>query len=486
MPWPLSLMVILVLAAALPSGTPGTARAQEEPIYTPVLLEAAFEDTLSDGSLPLRNGDTFHVNVRLGLAPDTTKPWTPEEQALLADSLEITLDSSELDTGSAGPTHIERRGGGWYRITHAVSADNPRPDTTGIALKIEVAARPKIGAATLQGPRLRVCLSNHPPVHLTSRILNPKVDIDGLPVASRMGDSLRIESRWSSPDGLPLQAYLDLSNIVSDENLWHLPMQAATPNVFSARVRLPLNEDVYHPDGPGKKLLIHCYEGIVENGILHLAGCGRTTDQSLSVDIDVTRPDTALVALRLDELPQVTTEKQLVVSGHVNPQESFIVLILRNRTLEGVARPDSATGAFRDTLELRPGRNEIQARVEDRSKNTTPLSPAIVVTLVEGAELDITAPYSRRLSTSGSRSLIVLRHPDGMIDPALRIFNLEGDCVYQESAPAGRRMEATFQWEGVTSDDGRRLPQGYYIVRGEWTEASGGRKSLTRGLVLKD
>jgi len=47
-------------------------------------------------------------------------------------------------------------------------------------------------------------------------------------------------------------------------------------------------------------------------------------------------------------------------------------------------------------------------------------------------------------------------------------------------------MEATFQWEGVTSDDGRRLPQGYYIVRGEWTEASGGRKSLTRGLVLKD
>lgn len=184
----------------------------------------------------------------------------------------------------------------------------------------------------------------------------------------------------------------------------------------------------------------------------------------------------------------MTTAESVLVSGEA--PGSATVLLIRNRTVQEIVECDSATFRFSGSLELLAGENRIQIRGEDAAGNSTlpyPPSPgAVIVTRVEAARLDVGTPYSRKDDSSESIDDIVLRNPESMESVVIRIFNLEGDCLWQDrTAPTGPILDHRFHWKG-TDQAGERAPQGYYLVRAEWREPGGKVRSITKGLLLRD
>ena len=68
----------------------------------------------------------------------------------------------------------------------------------------------------------------------------------------------------------------------------------------------------------------------------------------------------------------------------------------------------------------------------------------------------------------------------------VRIFSLEGDCLWEERPdPTEQLRDFRFHWAG-TNRAGDRAPQGYYLVRAEWRDPAGKARSITKGLLLRD
>jgi hypothetical protein len=426
----------------------------------PRLIEHSFEppDTLPNGDTrPLTREDTVRLFTR----------WEVPNSPQLMDSLTVTADFSRLDPGVAGNDRVQAAlepplGGGWYRVTYPLSGLVSRTDSSGI--RIPVSATARTGYTTDRS--IEVCLSNSPPVHVATRVVRTK------DAPYRTGDSLVIETIWRSPDDLPLQitagfAEVDTSSLVTQGS-------DRGNGVFLIRYRLPLSQDQMQPDGSGKLIPITARD----------AGCGQTTDTTLRIDTDTEPPPADLI--RIDPLPAVTTAESLLVSGEA-PQ-CVVVLLIRNKTPQERVEADPVTGLFSDMLELLPGENRIQVRGEDAAGNSTlpyPASPgAVIVTRVEAAQLDVGTPYSRKDKSADSVDDIVLRNPEPMDGVVVRIFNLEGDCLWEER-PNPTGQPPRFHWAG-TDRAGERAPQGYYLVRAEWRGPDGKARSITKGLLLRD
>ena len=140
------------------------------------------------------------------------------------------------------------------------------------------------------------------------------------------------------------------------------------------------------------------------------------------------------------------------VSGEI-PQ-AVVVLLIRNKSLQGRVEADPLTGRFSGMLELLPGENKIQVRGEDAAGNSTlpyPASPgAIIVTRIDAAELEVGTPYSRKDKSTETIDDIGLKNPEPMDGVVVRIFNLEGDCLWEERPdPAGQLREYRFHWAGT-------------------------------------
>jgi hypothetical protein len=433
------------------------------PAESPVLLRYQFlsPDTLPDGHpRPLVRDDTI-ILLTTWEVPDSTQ---------LADSLTVTGDFSRIDPGIPANRTVPAiyEGGRRYRVTYPLSGAVSRRDSIGIRIPL-VAALSHGHTGLTEDRRVEVCLSNHPPRHVGSQILRPK---DG---PYRSGDSLVIETSWHSDDGLPMQVTASFAEIDTFHVVTHGSDRGS--GVFVIRYRLPLSKDQMLPDGSNKVIPITAQD----------AGCGVTTSDSLRIDTDTEPPP--VNEIRIDPLPAVTTAESLLVSG-VAPQ-SAIVLFIRNKTQRGDPVPaDPTTGRFAGMLELVFGENKIQVRGEDAAGNSSlpyPPSPGgVIVTRVTGEQLDIGAPYSRIDNPADTIDDISLRNPDPMEGVAVRIFNLEGDCLWEERAAAtGEIFDFRFHWTG-TDRGGERAPQGYYLVRAEWRTPGGKSGSITKGLLLRD
>jgi hypothetical protein len=423
-------------------------------VAPPVLLRYSFEDSLPDGTAPpLRNGDTVIMRTY----------WIVPDSTVLSDSLTVSADFSRLERETPGPTYVERLGGGVYRLIHQIPFENTRSDSAGLIVPVR-AATPD---TSITDRRIRLCLSNHPPRPGRSEILAPKT------APYRMGDSLRIRMSWWSESRLPLRITADMSSIEADTAIGNNPKTSQEgDSTFVISYRIPLDVADLQPEGPAKVIPIIASE---------IGGCGQTTDRSIRIDLDTTAPPAD--SLSMNPLPLVTTRDSLAVSG--SSRGAFRVLVLRDRFALAVVRPDEF-GRYHAVISIDYGVNRIQVRAEDEAGNSTPLTPttAVVVTRVKGAELTIGTPYSRKDKGSEVEDDIVLRDPDGLQSATIRILNLEGDCLYEAAAP-DPRQEFGFHWTGVDAG-GSRAAQGYYLVRAAWATGSGQRRSLTRGLLLKD
>ncbi len=417
-------------------------------------------DTLSDGSLrPLTRNDTVEILTL----------WEVPEDTAAADSLEVTADFSRLDPAdpAGGLVRGRPRPGGFYALTYTLPGVATRSDSSHIPIPLTARLG---GDDPVVDRRIEVCLSNHPPVHVASRIVRPKDR------PYRTGDSLTVETIWRAADGLLMdRARLDLSSILIDpdglEPKIERPGEEAD-GIFILRYRLPLSAEAFLPGGSEKRISVLGYD----------RGCGVSTEDAFRIAFDVTPP--ADDGLALDPLPTVVTEDSVEVSGRADGCR--FVLIYRNRFALEVTDVDSLTSRFGAVIPLLRGENEIQIRGEDQAGNGTALhpSPAFIVTRLDRAALTIAQPYSRRDLSRGSDD-IVLRDPAGMRGVRMRIFNLEGDCLWEERGATDVREELIFHWPG-RDQAGERAPQGYYLVRAEWTSGSGRSESRTAGLFLKD
>jgi hypothetical protein len=417
--------------------------------------------TVPDSLPVLVGGDTIHLLTR----------WVVPNGAGTADSLNVTADFSRLDPprpGAPGNQAVATlgEGGGRYDVHYTLTGS--RRDSSGIGIPL-LAYGPPGRAARFTDHSVKVCLSNHPPVHLSSELIR-----NGDPPYPpyRSGDSVIIETRWESHDNLALRVTADFSEI----DTLRLEPRAydRTGGLFLIRYRLPLAKEDMLPDGSGKVIRI----------IARDSGCGVTSDASVRIDIDTEPPPADLV--QMDPLPLVTSAESLVVSGEA-PQAAR-VLLLRNKAWQVTVLPDSVTSRFSGKIELLLGENRIQVRTEDAAGNPTlpyPSTPRIV-TRLQAATLAIGLPYSRTDKPTESADDIALRNPEPMTGTVVRIFNLEGDCVWEERPDPGvPLLEHRFHWEG-TDRAGDRAPQGYYLVRAEWRGPDGKGQSITKGLLLRD
>lgn len=445
----------------------GSGLAGSGPLKAPVLLQVTFEGANPDSSLTVRNGETVQFVTR----------WIVPDSVSAADSLTVTAIFDSLEVPAADPPVVENLGGGLYRITHPISPTNLRRDRTKIPIPVRAAYHE--AHTTTYFPNRTVCLSNHPPEHVATTILDPKQ----APYTSL--DSLRIKSTWVSPGGLALSVQTDESNVATDTSQVSRPKISkqvhSDTTTFIIRLRLPASANL-QPDGPGKLIPIRARDSGC--GSTYCSGCGQTIHEGLTIDLDATPPDTGL---RVDPIPAVTTEGDLDVAG-VAPAGADSVVILRN--LFALPHPYSPVGAdpstrrFHSRIPLDAGRNQIQVRAEDAAGNSTALSAPQVVTRVSGAVLTVLTPYSR--TGSENQQDIVLRDPEGITQATVRIFNLEGDCVWSATAGSGTQLEFGFHWGGVDGSRGQRAPQGYYLVHAEWKTSSGRARSLAHGLLMRD
>ena len=440
---------------------PGTVCAPPPCLKPPILTAYRFlsPDTLPNGDpRPLTREDTVILRTR----------WEVPNSPQLMDSLTVTADFSRLDPGTTGndETLVNWLGSGQYEVKYPLSGLVSRRDSTGIRIPLNAT----FGTEHTTDRRVTVCLSNRPPVPVPRGTLIVRAK-DG---PYRSGDSLVIETVWESSQGLPLQvtasfAEVDTSSVVAQG-------YDQGNGVFLIRYRLPLSQTQMLPDGPGKLIPITARN----------TGCGQTTDTTLRINTDTEPPPFSSISI--DLLPAVTTDDSVRVSGEA-PQ-SVVVLLIRNKTPQERIEADTLTGRFSGMLELLPGENKIQVRGEDAAGNSTlpyPASPGgVVVTRIDAARLEVGNPYSRKDKSTETVDDIVLENPKPMDRVVVRIFNLEGDCLWEERPdPAGQLLDLRFHWAG-TDRAGERAPQGYYLVRAEWREPDGKARSITKGLLLRD
>ncbi len=378
----------------------------------------------------------------------------------------MSADFSRLDPGGPDNQAVPGQwvGDGQYRVVCPLSGVIARTDSSGIRIPLRATA---VTGSTIDR-RVQVCLSNRPPLHVSTRV----VDLKDAPY--RSGDSLVLETTWRSPDNLSLRCEASFSEVDTSGFVGHGVERGE--GVFLIRYRMPLSADQMPPDGTGKAIPVTVRD----------SGCGVTELIAVRIDTDTEPP--AGDRIRIDPLPSATTAESLLITGEI-PQ-AVVVRIIRNKLPHADAVADPVTGRFSGMLELLPGENRIQVRGEDAAGNSTlpfPRPEPVVVYRIGAVQLDVAGPYSRKDDTDESaRDDIVLLNPEPMDGLVIRIFNLEGDCLWEERpAASDRLLKYRFHWTG-TNRGGDRAPQGYYLVRAEWRRTTGEPRSITKGLLLRD
>jgi len=391
-----------------------------------------------DNGVPraLRDGDTVRLLTR----------WD-------RDSLAVSADFSEVAPGDTSRAVVVRRAPAEYEVIYTLPEFSPRPDGSG--LRVGLAAEGPVGAVGIDRS-VSLCLSNHVPVHLESRIITS-------PAIYRGGDSLRIVTRWTTESGLDLKvgARFDALEPALGDSIWPGDIEGDSVVI---RFEIPSIRDERGADGSAIQIPIVAQE----NG-----GCSRAIFDQVFIALDTSPPDT--IGPVLDMLPSQTFEDSIFVSGVTTP-EADLVNLQRGRTDRLSTVVDSVTGRFGAMLALTPNEiNLITANAEDELGNRTSSSEPMFVRQVSTLRITFPSPFPRNEEIS-------VQDPRGMNDLTLAIYDLEG-ALARRWQPSGRVLEFNTVWDG-DDEVGGRARQGYYLVRATWRDSEGRLREETEGLIL--
>lgn len=363
----------------------------------------------------------------------------------------LDADFTNVDNGTSGQSAVTDLGDGLYRITYTISEDNTVPD--GDSLAVPITATTRFGDSFTDGS-LYLCLSNHPPVHIASRAF------DGRTVFKN-GDTVRVETQWKSPAGLPIAAAgADFQGISTRFDLGEDSFAPIDDTTLVVTYRIPTSNEAADIDS----VLIPTYG--------QDSGCGRSWAQVVRLSLDNTPPVEIPV---VDALPPSTTSSRINVSGQVVSEPGAAVYRVGEAEDEllGTAEVD-AMGRFIVTVTLIPGPQDIVARSLDVAGNPSEPSPAQTIALVEEAQIDIPKPFR-------TGDTILATRPGGWDKLDLRLINLEGTLVKEWSLSSpGRYVE--IPWDG-RNNSGDRVHSGPFLLIWEGSLTGGGRETKTLPLL---
>jgi hypothetical protein len=224
-------------------------------------------------------------------------------------------------------TTISDHGDGRYTIRHTISENNTRADNPAVPIRITI--RDLAGNTRVDRSQF-VCLSNHPPELVFSRIINPSG-------AYKDGDVIRIETRWNSTS-TPLRIEADFGNIDSDYDSSLVEVTTLANNAFE--LAYPISTDNERPDHPDYRISVRASD----------TACGTTVDTSIVVGLDNSLPPQP----RVDALPATTRSGVFRFSGQATG--AVRVVVRRGTTAIDTAQVDEA-GRFETDVSLLSGRN---------------------------------------------------------------------------------------------------------------------------------
>jgi len=409
-------------------------------------------DPARDGvALPLRNGDTLRIVTE----------WN-------RDSLDISIDCGAI---SSGTTQVERIAARQYLIVHQIPLDRPGRDAANLPVVITASAPGDSAAVIDSSPR--VCISNHPPTPSRVFLVNPP------PFGYTARDSVRIASKWASPDSTELLVTGDFSAIQPNFKPESVRLRflsgtafGDSPDAVYYEVSYRIPGTLFSVDEPDGR--VHDGKGFIIPIVATDPGCGLTEDRSISIDLDSTPPSAAPV---LDPLPSETTMDSLLIGGTA----AAAVRVAINDNGEITRIPvDTLTHRFEGWIHLQglPDRqHRIYGKSEDAVGNGSTPSPTYLITQVATPGFIIPRPYRRDRT-------IVFRRPTGFRDLEIRLFDLEGSCLRRWTSE--NNLDFRFEWDGLDAK-GVRAGQGLYLLRASWIGALDGRThDETTTIVLRD
>ncbi|MCK4413662.1 MAG: hypothetical protein KAY32_08965 [Candidatus Eisenbacteria sp.] len=300
----------------------------------------------------------------------------------------VSADFSRLDLGATAPIRGEYIGDSslvehdsltlWpcFWFTYDLSAGNPLQDGANIA--VPMTAVSSYGDTTISDV-LRFCLSNDPPRHRGTTIIADPTRIlveegDSI-LRVRNGDLIHLETTWHyaiSP--FTLEADFSAADDSFDAGgVFDYFLEQVDDSVQKRAIYYELDEQAQYEDSTRLPVQLVATDG----------GCGRTS-YTLLLEFDNAGPDGSPV---FDELPAETGDPEVIVSGSA-PVGSVDLLLVQDLTTQHVLPlyDDEGTPAFRDTLTLQPGRNQLVAYGRDLLGNRSDPSTTQIINLLYAPE----------------------------------------------------------------------------------------------------
>jgi len=364
-----------------------------------------------------------------------------------------------------------------YQFEHTISTANTRADASDILLP--VTAREAVSGFETTSEALRVCLSNHPPQHLWTRVVGDSArwvvrDSDSLYVV-RNGSTIYLQTSWRSPNR-PLLLRADFARADKDFLDWYVERwlidSLSTTTVATYGISYPFSTEACCRAGQS------AYPLPVRITVTD-SGCGHDSVTVL-LEMDNQGPEDPPV---LEPAPPGDTIAETVpISGRA-PEGSYDLLAEVHHvdadSTTSVVLPLDETLHFAGRVPLLPGTNRIVAYGRDRVGNLSSASAAFEVERVtEERVLEIPKPF-----LPGDRFLLENRR--GWARLSAEIYNLEGDRIRawdQQGAPL--LYHVSLIWDGRNGRNAAVSP-GPYLLRLHSTDAAGRTQEEVKAFVFQ-
>lgn len=346
----------------------------------------------------VRNGDTAHFYAFYDSA-----------------QYSVTADFSALDGTAAAPipgTYVgdlpidagdELHVWPCYAFLRSIATSNPRADDDGIL--VPVTARNLSTQETVTHSVVRFCLSNHPPLHLTTRVIG---DADRFTVFGgdtlytvRNGDSLRLETTWRyhARPFFTTADFAALDDSFSADRVYYTLVAAPSDSEQTHAIYYELDELAQGSGTTPLPIRVRAADG----------GCGRDS-VTLQILIDNDPPAGSPV---FHDLPAEVGAPTLAIHG-VAPAGAHDLLLVLNHVTERVLDlvPVGDSLVFQETIELQPGTNHLIAYARDVVGNRSLPSAAHTVTLLNAPQFKRWAVLAPDSATSEGTQDVTLRNGD--------------------------------------------------------------------------
>jgi hypothetical protein len=368
------------------------------PVRSTALAPVFKGSSVLDPGDAVRNGDTAHFYAFYDSAQYAVTADFSALDGTASDPVPGTY-IGDLPIDAGDPLHA------WpcYAFLRTIAAANSRGDDDGIL--VPVTASNPLTQESVTNSVVRFCLSNHPPRHLTTRVMG---DADRFTVFGvdtlytvRNGDSLQLETTWRF-HAIPFFTQADfaaLDDSFAADRVYYALVAAPSDSEQTHGIYYELDERAQGSGTAALPVRIRATDG----------GCGRDS-VTLRILIDNDPPAGTPI---FRDLPAEVGVPTLPIHG-VAPAGSHDLLVVLNHVTERVLDlvPVGDSLVFQDSLELQPGANHLIAYARDAVGNRSLPSTAHTVTLLNAPQFKrwtILAPDS---ATSEGTQVVELKNGD--------------------------------------------------------------------------